>query len=391
WPRFAGPDGSSHSTETSLPVKWDASAVAWKTPLKGAGQSAVVNWGDRLFVTSASPDGRTRWAHCLDRQTGKILWEREISSAAPEAIHKMNTRASSSCVTDGERVIAFFGPGGIHCFDLAGKPQWSRDLGQFPGDWGVGGSPIIDGDLVIQNCDAEGPSSLVALDKKTGKPVWTTKRTDMPKGGWSTPIIIEAGGRRELLLNGEFGLNAYDPATGKDLWFCKGFTGRGEPVPAFAHGRIYVVNGKPGNTYVVKPGGSGDVTGTHRVWDAKRVGGRDLPSPVVVGDFLLISGMSGMLTTYDTATGAIHFTERLGSAISASPLVANGLVYCQMENGDVIVVKPGKTLEIVSKSSIGAASGEIFRAGLAPIQGRLYARSQNVVYCIGSPKTTAGR
>jgi outer membrane protein assembly factor BamB len=391
WPRLAGPDGSSHSAETSLPVKWDASAVVWKATLKGEGQSAVVNWGDRLFLTSAGPGGAKRHVHCLDRKSGKLLWEREVECASPEQIHKMNTWATPSCATDGERVVAFFGPGGIHCFDLEGNPKWSRDLGGFPGDWGIGASPVIDGNLVIQNCDAEGPSSLVALDKVTGKTVWTAKRQDAPKGGWSTPVIIEAGGRRELLLNGEFGLNAYDPATGRDLWFSKGFTGRGTPLPAFANGQIYVVNGKPGNTYVVKPGGSGDVTESHRVWDAKRIGGRDLPSPVVVGDFLLISSMSGMLTTYDAKTGAILFTERLGSAISASPLAANGLVYFQMENGEVIVVKPGKTLEIVSKNPIGAESGEIFRAGLAPIQGQLFARSQSTVYCIGTPKAHAAR
>jgi outer membrane protein assembly factor BamB len=382
WPRFAGPAGSGHSTETTLPVKWDSSAVVWKTKLKGSGQSSVVNWGDRLFVTSAEAAGTKRWVHCLDRTTGKLLWEREVACAKPEQIHKMNTWATSTCVTDGERVVAFFGPGGIHCFDLDGNPKWSRDLGAFPGDWGVGASPIIDGSLVIQNCDAEGASPLVALNKTTGEPVWTAKRTAPPKGGWSTPVIIEAAGRRELLLNGEFGINAYDPATGKDLWFCKGFTGRGEPVPAYAHGQIYVVNGKPGNTYVVKPGGSGDVTATHRVWDARRVGGRDLPSPAVVGDFLLISGMSGMLTTYDAKSGQIHFTERLGSAISASPLVANGLVYFQMENGEVIVVRPGKTLDIVSRNTIGNSTEEIFRAGLSPIKGRLFARSQNVVYCV---------
>jgi outer membrane protein assembly factor BamB len=279
WPRFAGADGSSHSTETDLPVKWDAGGIAWKTKLKGEGQSAVVNWGDRLFVTSATENGTKRWVHCLDRKTGKLLWEREVPCAKPEVNHKMNTWATPTCVTDGERVIAFFGPGGIHCFDLDGKPQWSRDLGTFPGDWGIGASPIIDGNLVIQNCDAEGPSSLVALDKTTGKTVWTAKRPDAPKGGWSTPVIIKAGGRRELLLNGEFGVNAYDPATGRDLWFCKGFTGRGTPMPAFANGQIYVVNGKPGNTYVVKPGGSGDVSETHRVWDAKRVGGCGGMSP----------------------------------------------------------------------------------------------------------------
>jgi outer membrane protein assembly factor BamB len=384
WPRFAGPDGSGHTTETALPVKWDASAVVWKTKLKGTGQSSVVNWGDKLFLTSAGENGKKRFLHCLDRQTGKLLWEREVDCAQPEQIHKMNTWATPTCVTDGERVIAFFGPGGIHCFDLEGKPQWSRNLGEFTGTWGIGASPVIDGNLVFQNCDAEGPCSLVALNKSTGEPVWTVKRPNAPKGGWNTPVIIGAAGRREMLLNGEFGLNAYDPATGKELWFCKAFAGRGEPLPAFANGLLYVVSGQPGNTYVVKPGGSGDVTATHRLRDAKRVGGRDLPSPMVVGEYLIISSLSGMLTIYDAKTHQPHFTERLGSQISASPLVANGLVYFLAERGEVIVIKPGKTLEIVARNTFGSASDEIFRAGLSPIQGRLLTRSQDTVYCIGS-------
>ena len=383
WARFGGPEGNGRSAETALPVKWDAASVAWKVKLKGEGQSSVVNWGDRLFLTSATEKGAKRWVHCLDRKSGKLLWEREVACAAPEQIHKMNTWATPTCATDGERVVAFFGPGGIHCFSMDGKPMWQRNLGEFPGTWGIGSSPIIEGNLVIQNCDAEGASSLVALDKKTGAPVWTAKREDKPKGGWSTPVLISVGARRELILNGEAGVNAYDPATGKDLWFCKAYAGRGEPIPVLDHGLLYVVNGQPGNTYVVKPGGSGDVSETNRVWNAKRIGGRDLPTPAVVGDFVLISSLSGMLSSYDAKTGAIHFSERLGSAVSASPVVANGLVYFQMENGEVIVVRPGKTLEIVSRNKTDSASDEIFRAGLSAIQGQWFARSQGMVYCIG--------
>lgn len=383
WTRFRGPDGMGQSTETALPQKWDATAISWKTTLKGEGQSSVVNWGDKLFVTSATDAGKTRWVHCLDRKTGKILWEQSVACAAPESTHKMNSWATGTCVTDGERVIAFFGPAGLHCYDLDGKHQWSHELGAFPGDWGVGASPVIDGDLVYQNCDTEGPSSLIALNKKTGQPVWTAKRTDAPKGGWSTPVLIDAGGRRELVLNGEFGVNAYDPATGKDLWFCKAPTGRGEPMPVYAHGQLYVVNGKPGNMYVVKPGGDGDVSTTHRAWEARRQGGRDLPSPAVVGDYVLVSSMSGILTTYDAKTGEILFTERLDAPSSAAPVVAAGLVYFQMENGEVIVVKPGKTLEVVSRNSLGTSDEEIFRASLAPIQGQWFSRSQNTIYCIG--------
>ncbi len=383
WARFGGPEGNGRSTETAMAVKWDASAVVWKAKLKGEGQSSVVNWGDKLFVTSATDKGAKRWVHCLDRKTGKVLWEREVACAKPEQIHKMNTWATPTCATDGERVVAFFGPGGIHCFSMDGKPMWERNLGEFPGTWGIGSSPIIDGKLVVQNCDAEGASSLVALDKTTGVPVWTAKREDKPKGGWSTPVLINAGARRELILNGEQGVNAYDPSTGKDLWFCKGYAGRGEPIPVFENGLLYVVNGQPGNTYVVKPGGSGDVSETNRIWNAKRIGGRDLPTPAVVGEFVVISSLSGMLSIYDAKTGAVHFSERLGSAVSTGPTVANGLVYFQMENGEVIVVKPGKTLEIVSRNKVDSANDEIFRASLSPIQGQWFARSQDAVYCIG--------
>ena len=382
WPRFGGPEGNGRSVETTLPVMWNADAVAWKTPLKGAGQSSIVGWGDRLFVTSGAPNGRTRWVFCLNRETGRILWEREVAVERPEVIHKMNTFASPSCVTDGERVIAFFGAGGLHCFDLDGQPQWSRDLGRFPGVWGVAASPIIEGDRVIQNCDAEGACSVVALNKKTGEPLWSTPRAEAERGGWSTPIVIEAGGRRELVLSGESGVNGYDPATGRELWFSRSPAGRGEPVPAFANGLLYVVCGLAGNTYALKPGGNGDVTTTRRVWEARRIGGRDQPGPAVVGDFVLIASMSGILTTYDATSGKIRFSERLGGAVAASPLIANGLVYFQMENGEVLVIKPGPSLEIVARNSLGSVREEIFRAALSPMHGRLYARSRSAVYCI---------
>jgi outer membrane protein assembly factor BamB len=385
WPRLGGPEGTGLSSETSLPTKWDATAVAWKTTLRGTGQSSVIAWGDRLFVTSASPDGTKRWVHGLDRRTGAQVWEREIQVTNPEEVHKMNTWATPTCVTDGERVIAFFGTGGLHCFGLDGSPKWSRDLGRFPGPWGTAASPIIEGDLVIQNCDAEGPCAIAAFDRRTGEPVWSTPRRSVERGGWSTPLVISAASRREVILNGQFGVNAYDPTTGRELWFCRGFAGRGEPTPAFARGLLFVINGLAGNTYAVRPGGSGDVTATHRVWDARRQGGRDQPSPAVVGEFVLIASMSGVLTTYEAGSGRILFTDRLGSAVAATPLVAGGLVYFQMESGEVVVVKPGPALEVVARNPCGAAESEIFRAALAPIQGRLFARSRTTVYCI-APK-----
>ncbi len=384
WTRFRGPLGTGHSEDTNVPTKWDEKAVVWKTELKGSGQSSVVNWGDQLFLTSSNETGEERYVISLDKKTGNVLWERSVSVSAPESTHKMNSWATPTCVTDGERVVAFFGPGGLHCFDMEGTPLWSKpDLGTFTGSWGIAASPIIYGDTVIQNCDTEGPSSIVALDKKTGDVVWKADRGEKPKGGWSTPILIETDSGTQLILNGEEGVQAYNPQTGEELWFCAGFNGRGSPVPDFANGQLYVVNGKPGNTYVVKPDGKGDVTKSHMVWNARRQGGRDLPSPAVVDNFVLISSMSGILTCYDAKTGEDYFTERLDAAISASPLKANGLVYFQAESGEVIVVKPGKELEIVSRNPLGASEEEIFRATLVPIDGQLFARSDKVLYCIG--------
>ena len=386
WAQFRGPTGRGHSASEDVPIKWNADSVVWKKSLKGQGQSSPVNWGDKLFLTSASENGKERYVFCLDRKDGKILWEKTISCAAPENPHKMNSYATPTCATDGERVVAFFGPGGLHCFDLEGEKLWSKELGAFPGPWGVAASPIILGDLVIQNCDREGASLLIALDIKTGKPVWTTEREAKPRGGWSTPIMIENSGNKELVLNGELGVRGYDPKTGKELWFCKAFNGRGSPIPDFANGLLHVVSGKPGDTYAVKPGGKGDVTKSHMSWHTKRKGGRDLPSPAVVDGYLIVVSMSGKASCYNARTGKIHWEEKLGvkGEFASAPLVVKGHVLFQnVYGGGTLVIKPGKKMEIVSMNSLGAEVSEIFRATLAPIKGQIFARSLSTVYCIG--------
>lgn len=387
WAQFRGPTGRGHSSAREVPLKWDADSVVWKTSLKGQGQSSPVNWGDQLFLTSASEDGKERYVHCLDRKNGKVLWEKTIACASPENPHKMNSFATPTCATNGEVVVAFFGPGGIHCFDLEGEKKWSRDLGAFPGRWGIAASPIIFGDVVIQNCDAEGASSLVALDLKTGESVWKTERESKPRGGWSTPILIENEGKRELVLNGELGVRGYDPKTGKELWFCKAFNGRGSPVPDFANGLLHVVSGKPGDTYAVKPGGKGDVTKSHMAWHTKRRAGRDLPSPAVVNGYVFVVSMSGKASCYDAKTGKIHWEEKLGvkGEFASAPLVMQGHVLLQnVYGGGVLVIKPGKKKEIVSINMLGAKVSELFRSTLAPIQGQMFARSATTVYCIGN-------
>lgn len=387
WPRFLGPNGDANTDDKNIPLEWTPDDVVWRTELGGVGQSSPIIWQDRIFVTTSektSSGQAARTVLCVNRADGRILWKQQVSAGPGEELHKMNTWATPSCATDGERVVAYFGPGGLHCFDMDGKKQWSRDeLVEVVGPWGFAASPIILGDKIIQNCDSFGESYLIALNKASGKEIWRSKRKELPRGGWSTPILIDTGKRKELVLNGEFGVQGYDPETGEDYWFCKSFNGRGTPVPAFAAGVLITVNGKPGDVYAVRPGGSGDVTETHMAWHTRRGGGRDLPSPVAAGKFVFVVNMTGIGTMYDAATGKQLWQSRIGGNFSATPFVAGGLIYAQDEGGTTVVIRPGDKLDVVSRNSLGETGDEIFRASPAPVDGRVYCRSDSALYCIG--------
>ena len=160
WPRFRGPEGTGQSSAKDLPTKWSASDVAWHVDLPVVGHSSPIVWGDKIFVTGTSKNGGVVNRHvvCVSRKDGKVLWNKVAAKGNGEQLHKMNSWATPSCATDGQRVVAFFGDGGLHCFDVDGDPMWSRDLGTFPGGWGVAASPVIIDSMVIQNCDATGLS-----------------------------------------------------------------------------------------------------------------------------------------------------------------------------------------------------------------------------------------
>lgn len=382
WPRWRGPAGTGVSSATDLPVKWDNSNVRWKTELIGQGQSSPVVWGDQIFLTAATEGGRNRVVMCLARDSGKVVWSDLAWTGEPEPTHKMNMFASATCATDGERLVAFFGRGGLHCYDLAGQKLWSRDLGRFEGPWGTGASPLIYGDLVIQNCDAEDKASIVGVDIRTGKTVWETRRERLR--GWSSPLLVETEPRVEVVVNGERGVNAYDPLTGKELWFCKGDRGRGSPTVTRFDDILITVSGRPGAMFAMKPGGSGTVNATHEVWRTIRKGGRDLPSPIVVGKYLVVVSLRpGLATCYDAATGKELDRARLEGNFSASPLAANGLSYIPNEAGDVFVLKPGAKLELVATNKIDATDSEIFRASITPSKSELLLRSDRMLYCVG--------
>lgn len=382
WPCWRGPRFDGHSLETNIPVKWNASSIRWKTDLPGEGQSSPSIAGDRIFLTSALEAGRQRVVFCVDRNSGKILWEHVVWKGEPEQTHAVNGWASPTCATDGERVVAFFGKGGIHCFDVEGKPLWSKDLGRFEGPWGIGASPIIVDNMVIQNCEAEVEATLKAFDKHNGDVIWQIPRDVPEKGGWSTPVVVEFGGRRELILNGFNGVSSYDVATGKKIWFCKSFNGRGEPTVAPSNGRVFVINGLAGDAYAIRLGGTGDVTGSHMAWHTSRKAGRDQPSPIVLGESVLVISMDGIICSYDFKTGKEVWKDRLVGKFTSSPVAANGLAYFQSDAGETFVVKPGPRLNVLASNSIAPGTNEIFRASLSPSSGEMFSRSNKVLYCL---------
>ena len=383
WPRFRGPLGTGQSEATKLPKQL---SVHWSSELPVRGHSSPVVWDDRVFLTGTTGNDSAvqRRIVCVDRNSGKVLWNHIVSTGGGESLHKMNSWATPSCLTDGERVVAFFGNGGLHCYSVQGERIWSRDLGDFAGAWGVGASPVFYKGIVIQNCDAAGDSYLLAVDAKTGKDVWRTPRRAKPKGGWSTPIIIDTGERTELVLNGEFGVTAYDPSSGQELWNCQSFNGRGTPVPVWGDGLLYCVNGKSGDVYAVKPGGKGDVTDTRMVWHTERRGGRDLPSPVLANNVMVVIGMSGVASGYDAKTGKELWKQRLGGNFSGSPVVAGGLVFAASEEGVVNIFKPGNKAEIIAQTNVADGKEEVFRSSLAVHRGQLLLRSDRRLYCLGN-------
>jgi outer membrane protein assembly factor BamB len=389
WPGWRGPRGDGHSLEKGLPVKWSPRSVVWNKKLKGEGQSSPTIWGNRIFLTTALERGRKRVVMCLNRTNGKVLWEQLAWTGTPEQIHNMNSWASPTCTTDGKYVFAFFGKGGgLFCYSVDGKPVWQKNLGEFVGPWGTASCPVLVGDLVIQCCDADQNAFIAAFDKATGNQVWKMKREDFR--GWSTPVLIHTNGRDELVVNGHTGTRAYDPANGKKLWFCPAGRGRGTPTVTPGNGLLHVVEGRNGGTiYAVRPGGSDDVTNTHRVWSRLQNGGRDLPSPLVFGNYLHVVTLQGVLTCYESRTGKPLWKTRLNGQYSGSPVAYNGLVLFLNEEGETTVLKPGDKPNIVHRNQLPKADGEIFRTSITPSGGHIFIRSNKTLYCLGNLKTTA--
>jgi outer membrane protein assembly factor BamB len=411
WPQWRGPGGQGISSDTQLPTEWEPGKnVAWKTELPGSGMSSPIVWGDRIYVTAviegeAVPGQRAvkhkqgkeeDWIHpdsvaadkkhtfkmlALDAKSGKILWERTAyEGTVYDARHRRSSFAGPTPVTDGNLVFAYFGPEGLYAYDSLGNLAW-KIVEKFPTlGLGTGTSPILYRDLVIIQRDEDNGdhSAIVAYDKKTGKEVWNAKRT--VEISWGTPVLVESGGRTELVTNGSEVIIAYDPATGKELWQTKGVQSNAIHTPLVGHGLVIVTAGFPVKRVIaIRPGAVPD---DKRVaWEYTKGTGYVL-SNIVYGDYLYLLTDNGIVTCLDPKTGEVKYEGGrvpVPARFMGSPVAFGGYVALTSEEGDTFMLKAGPTHEIVRTNSVG----EPVFSSPAISNGRIYIRAQKHLFAIG--------
>lgn len=378
WPEFRGPSGQGHSAERGLPVTWsETSHVKWKTPLPGKGWSSPAIQGDRIWLTTATEGGKSLRVLCVERNTGALLHDIEVFRLKATAhAHQKNSQASPTPVLEGDKVYVHFGALGTACLTNEGALVWKTTLAYDNGQHGNGGSPVLYDDLLIVSCDGQSEQYVVALDKLTGKQRWKKYRSAGAQA-YSTPLIVRLPTGDQLISPGAFRAIAYEPRTGKELWYVTygdGFSN--VPRPVYSNGLVYLCSGfmQP-ILLAVKVDGRGDVTKSHVVWTLKR-GVSLTPSPLIVGEELYVISDNGIASCLDAKTGTLHWQTRLGGNHSASPLFADGRIYFQSEEGETTVIAPGREFKTLAKNQVDGQT----LASLAVSGGAIFLRSESHLY-----------
>jgi outer membrane protein assembly factor BamB len=409
WPQWRGPLGTGVAPKGQPPVEWSESTnIRWKTALPGKGHSTPIVWGDRLYLTTAIPYGEPvkprlparPGAHdnlamtqnhefavlAVDRSSGKILWQQTVHKELPhEAGHVTASLASASPVTDGERVFASFGSRGLYCLDTTGKLLWQKNLGEMhtKHGHGEGSSPALFGDTLIVNWDHEEQSFVVALDKRTGDQRWKVARKE--DTSWATPIIVEHGGKAQVIVPGTNRLRGYDLASGAVIWECGGLSSNIVASPVAADGVIY--SGSSYDTRAVLAirldGARGDITGTEQVIWSRTRGAPYVPSPLLYGNSLYtLQHYQGIVSRLDTRTGADQggpFRLEAITNVYSSPVGAAGRVYITSRDGVTQVMSHGA--EIPQMLAVNRLDDRV--SASAAIAGReLFLRGERNLYCI---------
>ena len=365
WTEFRGPSGTGHSESVGLPREWNETKnVAWRTPIHGRGWSSPVVLGSQVWLTTATPDGKELFVVAIGRDDGRVLFDTKVFDVAePADTRRYNSYASPTPVIEEGRVYVHFGSYGTAALDTrSGKVLWTRrDLPC--NHWrGPGSSPILYKGLLIVHFDGYDVQYVVALDKSTGRTVWKADRTHDfgtddgdQKKGFATPVVIEAGGRTQLISPAAKAVVSLDPLTGRELWRVRYPEHSAAARPLFANGLVYVDTGYgKAELLAIRPDGRGDVTETHVAWKAlKGVGAK--PSPLLVDDLIYaVSDTGGVVTCFDAKTGAEVWQQRVGGGgHSASPLFADGAIYIFAEDGSAAALAPGREYRELARSAIG--------------------------------------
>jgi len=387
WPSWRGPRGDGTSQEIGIPTHFnDTDNVRWKTKLPGNGYSSPVVWGDRLFVTWCVEDEERRVLACLDRKDGKLLWQKTVLTAPLEQKHDLNSYASATPATDGKHVwVAFLRKPDmvVACYDVEGKEVWRTSPGKLLSRHGFCSSPVLYKDTVLLNGDQDAQGYLVALDKATGKERWRVDRPNQTRS-YCTPVIVDAGGRTQLVLSGSKCVTSYDPDSGKLLWIIDGPTEQYVASLVYTEGLFFLTTGYPEYHLMgIRPDGHGNITESHIAWHRAKVSPREasyVPSPLAHGKFFFVVSDQGYASCFEAKTGKRLWMQRLGRRHSASPVLIEGNLYLPADEGDVYVVKAGPKFDLVAKNSL---EGQCF-ASPAVAQGELFIRTTQSMYCIGA-------
>jgi outer membrane protein assembly factor BamB len=383
WPCWRGPRGDGTCTEKNIPSTWDPALALWKTELPGKGHASAIVWGSRVFTVTALTSTKERILLCLDRNTGKVLWQRTVVQGPLEKLHKENSYASGTPATDGERVYVAFRVGddivvAAHDF-VSGKQLWLERLGTHSGGWGFSNEPVLYKDKVIVDGDSKGDSFLVALDRKNGDTLWRKNRTN--KGiSYSAPLIRKMAGRIQMIQCGDRCVTSFDPDTGEQLWKVDGPSQEFVATPVYSEkaGLVFISSSWPKTVLLaIRPNGKGNVTDTHIAWSNTK-GAPYVPSMIVAEDFLYSVNRGGTAYCYEAATGKVLWREKLGRH-HASPVLVEGLVFFINDFGKINVIKPGVEFERVANYELG----EMCYASPAISDGQVFLRGFKHLFCFG--------
>ncbi|MCA2965930.1 MAG: PQQ-binding-like beta-propeller repeat protein [Acidobacteriota bacterium] len=415
WPQYRGIAASGLGDGTP-PLRWNTETgenIRWKTPIPGLGYSSPVVWGDRLFLTTAVPakgdaevklglygdikpvkneGAQSFQVLCLDRRTGKILWQQTAVQTTPKIKrHPKSSHANPTPATDGQRLIVSFGSEGLYAYSLDGKLLWKKDLGVLDSgyyvapdaQWGFASSPILHEDKVIIQADVQKNSFLAAFDAKTGKELWRTPRQDVPTFG--TPAVLPNGeGGLQVVVNGWKHMGGYDLATGKERWRLAGTGDIPVPTPVFANGLIVLTAAHGGGRpiYAIRPDAKGDLSQNKAAiaWSQDR-SGNYMQTPLLADGIGYFCLDNGVMTVFELTSGERLYQQRLGTAsgFTSSPVAAAGRLYITNEDGHTFVLQQGKEYKVLAENELG----EPVMATPAVVDGTLYLRGGRHLFAIG--------